>query len=90
MNGDLALCASVHDRPEEWGSIHWTSHTAKVRKLQARIVKARQTGRHGKVKSLQWLLTHSYSATIGYQTSYFQPGKSNFRSRSPVMVYPFF
>lgn len=64
MNGDLALCASVHDRPEEWGSIHWTSHTAKVRKLQARIVKARQTGRHGKVKSLQWLLTHSYSAKL--------------------------
>jgi RNA-directed DNA polymerase len=28
--------------------------------LQARIVNATQEGRHGKVKALQWLLTHSF------------------------------
>jgi len=28
--------------------------------VQARIVKATQEGRHGKVKALQWLLTHSF------------------------------
>lgn len=33
-------------------------HTLK--KLQMRIVKAHQQGRTGKVKSLQWLLTHSF------------------------------
>lgn len=37
---------------------------ANVKKLQMRIVKARQTGRHNKVKALQWLLTHSLSAKI--------------------------
>ena len=32
-----------------------------VRRLQARIVKATKEGRWGKVKALQWLLTHSFS-----------------------------
>ena len=32
-----------------------------VRRLQARIVKATQEGRWGKVKALQRLLTHSFS-----------------------------
>jgi len=32
-----------------------------VKRLQARIVKATQEGRWGKVKALQWLLTHSFS-----------------------------
>src|ERR1700723_1601576 len=31
-----------------------------VRRLQARIVKATREGRHNKVKTLQWLLTHSF------------------------------
>jgi retron-type reverse transcriptase len=33
-----------------------------VRRLQARIVKAQQEGRHNKVKVLQYLLTRSQSA----------------------------
>ena len=32
-----------------------------VRRLQARIVKATQDGKWGKVKALQHLLTHSFS-----------------------------
>jgi RNA-directed DNA polymerase len=32
-----------------------------VRRLQIRIVKATKEGRWGKVKALQWLLTHSFS-----------------------------
>ena len=32
-----------------------------VRRLQARIVKWTQAGKHNKVKALQWLLTHSFS-----------------------------
>ena len=35
--------------------------TSNVRRLQARIVKATQEGRWGKVKALQRLLTHSFS-----------------------------
>jgi RNA-directed DNA polymerase len=42
----------------------WEKHRANVRKLQARIVKAQQLGKYNKVKALQWLLTHSFSAKI--------------------------
>jgi RNA-directed DNA polymerase len=45
-----------------WNSIDWAKSERNVRKLQARIVKATRNGRHGKVKALQWLLTHSLSA----------------------------
>ena len=38
-----------------------TSVERQVRRLQARIVKATREGRWGKVKALQWLLTHSFS-----------------------------
>lgn len=44
-----------------WHSINWAGCHQNVRRLQARIVKATQEGRWGKVKSLQWLLTHSLS-----------------------------
>ena len=43
-----------------WDQIHWKKAEAYVRKLQTRIVKAYQEGRHNKVKALQWLLTHSF------------------------------
>lgn len=38
------------------------NNNRKVKSLQARIVKAQKEGRYGKVKALQRLLTHSYSA----------------------------
>lgn len=44
-----------------WDGIHWSEVIHQVRRLQARIVKATQAGNHGKAKSLQWLLTHSFS-----------------------------
>jgi RNA-directed DNA polymerase len=44
-----------------WPSIDWADCDRNVRKLQARIVKAVRGGRWGKVKALQWLLTHSMS-----------------------------
>lgn len=64
MSGDYSPCASAHDAPTAWSSIDWSRHRIIVRKLQERIVKARQAGRHSKVQSLQWLLTHSYSARL--------------------------
>ncbi len=49
------------DRATHWHGIDWASCYREVRRLQARIVKASQSGKHGKVKALQWLLTHSFS-----------------------------
>jgi len=45
----------------DWNSIDWKKVYRNVRRLQARIVKAVEEGRWGKVKALQWLLTHSFS-----------------------------
>lgn len=39
-------------------------HEEKVKRLQMRIVKAQKQGKHNKVKAIQWILTHSYSAKI--------------------------
>jgi RNA-directed DNA polymerase len=44
-----------------WHSIDWATCHRNVKRLQARIVKATAEGRWGKVKALQWLLTHSFS-----------------------------
>lgn len=46
----------------DWNAIDWQQAYTYVRRLQARIVKATQEGKWGKVKSLQHLLTHSFSA----------------------------
>ena len=44
-----------------WDGINWAQVQRQVRRLQTRMVKASQAGRHNKVKALQWLLTHSFS-----------------------------
>src|SRR5438105_9923635 len=44
-----------------WHGIDWARCHRNVKRLQARIVKATEEGRRGKVKALQWLLTHSFS-----------------------------
>ena len=48
----------------QWQSIDWKSAEAHVLKLQMRIAKATREKKYGKVKSLQWLLTHSRSAKL--------------------------
>ena len=45
-----------------WEAIDWQKALAYVKKLQVRIVKAQKEGHYIKVKSLQWLLTHSFYA----------------------------
>jgi len=45
----------------DWHAIDWKSAHRTVRRLQARIVKATQEKRWGKVNALQRLLTHSFS-----------------------------
>lgn len=62
MNETKTSCASTNKKQSIWENIDWNKCEAEVRKLQARIVKAQKEGKHGKVKSLQWLLTHSFSA----------------------------
>lgn len=55
------LCAPSDD-VQAWESIDWNKARAYVKKLQMRIVKAQKEGHYSKVKSLQWLLTHSFYA----------------------------
>jgi RNA-directed DNA polymerase len=45
----------------DWQAINWQKAHENVRRLQARIVKATQQGKWGKVKALQHLLTRSFS-----------------------------
>ena len=60
MNATQA-CAPSHSKVD-WPSIDWAKCQQSVRRLQVRMVKAHQQGKPGKVKALQWLLTHSFSA----------------------------
>jgi len=60
MNVEQSTCASSGPKAR-WDSVNWSHCELQVRRLQARIVKATQEGRHGRVKALQWLLTHSFS-----------------------------
>jgi len=46
----------------QWDAINWKTTGRNVRRLQMRIAKAFREGKHSKVKSLQWLLTHSFYA----------------------------
>ena len=55
---------AVSHKSDEWHTINWEQAHREVRRLQARIVKATQAGRWGKVKALQRLLTRSYSAKV--------------------------
>jgi RNA-directed DNA polymerase len=59
MNMERSMCAASNPAAQ-WEQVDWSRCEHKVRRLQKRIVKATQEGRHGKVKALQWLLTHSF------------------------------
>lgn len=47
-----------------WETINWFEVKTNVRRLQMRIAKAVREKKFGKVKSLQWLLTHSHHAKL--------------------------
>ena len=61
MTADIPAGAASHVTVD-WQAIDWRKANQNVRRLQARIVKAIQEGRWGKVKTLQRLLTRSFSA----------------------------
>ena len=60
MTAASAAGAASHDSVD-WHAIDWPKAHTIVRRLQARIVKATQAERWGKVKALQRLLTCSFS-----------------------------
>lgn len=58
---EIACAGAPSHESVNWHSIDWARCHREVRRLQARIVKATREGKHGKVKALQWILTHSFS-----------------------------
>ena len=61
MNAIPRMACASSGESITWANVNWTDCDRDVRTLQARIVKAVREGRWGKVKALQWLLTHSLS-----------------------------
>ena len=55
----MTMTGAASDGEIDWHSIDWAQAHRAVRRLQRRIAKATREGRWGKVKALQWLLTHS-------------------------------
>lgn len=60
MSTNAAVSAISH--PEGWHAIQWRHHHRQVRKLQVRIAKATSGKQWRRVKSLQRMLVHSFSA----------------------------
>jgi RNA-directed DNA polymerase len=56
----MQMVGAASGREVSWHSIDWAKAHRTVRRLQMRIAKAVREGRWGKVKALQWLLTHSF------------------------------
>ena len=60
----VITAGAASDGVMSWHAIDWQKAHRNVCRLQARIVKACQEGRWGKVKALQHLLTHSFSGRV--------------------------
>ncbi|EJQ8147184.1 group II intron reverse transcriptase/maturase [Salmonella enterica subsp. enterica serovar Newport] len=58
---DISCTGAPSHQRMEWHDINWAKCHREVRRLQTRIVKATKEGRYGKIRSLQHLLTHSFS-----------------------------
>lgn len=61
MTAETTLTGATSRQTIDWHTINWKKVHREVRRLQARIVKAVRAGKWGKVKSLQRLLTRSFS-----------------------------
>ena len=61
-NGAQAKCAASQPMGSNWTAIDWKKCEQRVKKLQARIVKAQKEKRYGKVRSLQHILVTSFDA----------------------------
>ena len=58
------LDISASSAATTWLNLDWVKVEKDVFKLQMRIAKARRQKKYGRVKSLQWLLTHSLTAKL--------------------------
>jgi RNA-directed DNA polymerase len=61
MTAVATRTGALSDNPVAWHAIKWYAVHRNVRRLQARMVKAVQAERWGKVRALPHLLTHSFS-----------------------------
>ena len=64
MTVEQSTDESLTPAPRYWKAINWPQVRQVVRRLQMRIAKATQAGRHRKAQALQWLLTHSRAAKL--------------------------
>lgn len=73
VSQDIAAVSTA----KSWNPIDWKTAKKVVMKLQVRIAKATKQGRWNKVKSLQWLLTHSfYAKCLAVRTATTNRGKN--------------
>jgi RNA-directed DNA polymerase len=66
MNGSKKSCAldASNSTTTKWETINWDKVEKEVKRLQMRIAKAEREKKRGRVKSLQWVLTHSLNAKL--------------------------
>jgi RNA-directed DNA polymerase len=64
MTAKYDLAGAASRQPVDWHALDWRKAHRNVRRLQARIVKAEQEGKWGKVYALQHLLTHSFAGRV--------------------------
>lgn len=64
MPPTLSLTGAPSASELTWDVINWQCVSNEVKRLQMRIAKAVREKRYGKVKALQWLLTHSFTAKL--------------------------
>ena len=60
----LSVAGAAPASGERWNQVNWQQAQSQVHRLQMRIAKAVQQEKWGKVKALQWLLTHSHHAKL--------------------------
>ncbi len=58
------LTGATSGLSKHWQAINWHKVEGEVRRLQMRIAKAVREGKSNKAKSLQWVLSHSFSAKL--------------------------
>lgn len=65
MTEVVKLTGATSISGQHWKAINWQKVKAEVKRLQMRIAKAVREGKSAnKVKALQWILSHSYSAKL--------------------------
>ncbi len=62
--GYIKLTGASATSNQTWLTINWGQVGKEVKRLQMRIAKAAREKRYGKVRALQWILTHSFSAKL--------------------------